>query len=132
MTKVLKPENPDQVVEIIEWSLGDELPLDIAGTNTKHNLGRPILGEYGDEGNRVIGHTLELSQLNGIVLYEPDELVLTAEAGTPISDIEAAIAVNQQQLAFEPMNLERLYGNEGGTLGGVIACNLSGPRRFKS
>ena len=132
MTKVLKPENPDQVVEIIEWSLGDELPLDIAGTNTKHNLGRAILGECGDEGNRVIGHTLELSQLNGIVLYEPDELVLTAEAGTPISDIEAAIAVNQQQLAFEPMNLERLYGNEGGTLGGVIACNLSGPRRFKS
>ncbi|MAQ55989.1 MAG: 2-hydroxy-acid oxidase [Rhodospirillales bacterium] len=132
MTKVLKPENPNQVSEIIEWSLGDELPLDIAGTNTKRNLGRPILGKYGDADNRVIGHTLELSQLNGILLYEPEELVLTAEAGTPISDIEAAIAVNRQQLAFEPMNLERLYGTEGGTLGGVISCNLSGPRRFKS
>ena len=94
MTKVLKPENPNQVSEIIEWSLGDELPLDIAGTNTKRNLGRPILGKYGDADNRVIGHTLELSQLNGILLYEPEELVLTAEAGTPISDIEAAIAVN--------------------------------------
>ena len=132
MTKVLRPENPNQVSEIIKWSLGDELPLDIAGTNTKRNLGRPILDEYGSEVNRMIGHTLELSELNGIVLYEPEELVLTAGAGTPISDIEAVIAANGQQLAFEPMNLERLYGNDGGTLGGVIACNLSGPRRFKS
>jgi len=132
MSEILTPENAAQVVEIVAWATGEEIPLEIAGTATKRGLGRPLLGRHGGEGNRIIGHTLDLSHLSGITLYEPEELVLTAGAGTPLAEIEAAVAESGQQLAFEPMHMARLYGNDGGTLGGAIACNLTGPRRIKA
>jgi glycolate oxidase FAD binding subunit len=106
--------------------------LEIVGTATKRGLGRPLLGQQGGAGNRTIGHTLDLSHLSGITLYEPEELVLTAGAGTPLAEIEAAVAESGQQLAFEPLHMARLYGHDGGTLGGAIACNLTGPRRIKA
>lgn len=88
-------------------------PLCIRGGNSKAFYGRPPRGELFD----VSGH-------RGIVSYEPTELVITARAGTPLRDIEAALAEQQQMLAFEPPHL-----GEAATLGGTIACNLSGPRR---
>jgi glycolate oxidase FAD binding subunit len=132
MTEVLQPADAAQVAETVAWAVGEETPLEIAGTATKRGLGRPLLGPQGGEGNRTIGHTLDLSRLSGITLYEPEELVLSARAGTPLADIEAAVADNGQQLAFEPIDMARLYGNQGGTLGGAIACNLAGPRRIKA
>jgi len=132
MSETLTPENSVQVVEIIAWATGEEIPLEIAGTATKRGLGRPLLGPHGSEGNRIIGHTLDLSHLSGITLYEPEELVLTAGAGTPLAEIEAVVAAQRQQLAFEPMHMARLYGGDGGTLGGAVACNLAGPRRIKA
>ena len=132
MTEVLQPENAAQVAETIAWAVGEEIPLEIAGTATKRGLGRPLIGPHGGEGNRTIGHTLDLSHLSGITLYEPEELVLSAGAGTPLAEIEAAVADKGQQLAFEPIDMARLYGNQGGTLGGAIACNLAGPRRIKA
>ena len=130
MAELLQPADAAQVVEVVAWATGEEIPLEIVGTATKRGLGRPLLGQHGGEGNRIIGHTLDLSHLSGITLYEPEELVLTAGAGTPLVEIEAAVAVSGQQLAFEPMHMARLYGNDGGTLGGAIACNLTGPRRI--
>jgi glycolate oxidase FAD binding subunit len=69
-----------------------------------------------------------------VTLYEPAELVLSARAGTPIDEIEVLLEKNNQELAFEPMDYGPLLGGEAnrGTLGGVIAANLSGPRRIKS
>ena len=132
MTEILQPADAAQVVETVAWATGEEVPLEIAGTATKRGLGRPLLGPHGGEGNRIIGHTLDLSRLSGIMLYEPEELVLSAGAGTPLAEIEAAVAERGQQLAFEPMHLARHYGTDGGTLGGAIACNLAGPRRIKA
>lgn len=132
MTEVLKPADASQVVETVAWAVAEEVPLEIAGAATKRGLGRPLLGQHGGEGNRIIGHTLDLSGLSGVTLYEPEELVLTAGAGTPLAEIEAMVAEQGQQLAFEPMQMAALYGHDGGTLGGAIACNLTGPRRIKA
>lgn len=75
-------------------------------------------------GRRTEGETLDVSGLRGIVCYEPSELVLTARAGTPLSDIENALAERDQMLGFEPP----YYGADA-TLGGTLACGLSGPAR---
>ncbi len=127
MVEVLKPETGEQVREAVAWASAEETPVEIVGTGTKRGYGRPM-----GDGNRTIAHTLDLSGLSGITLYEPEELVLSAWAGTPLAEIEAAVAAKGQMLAFEPPRWARLYGNEGGTLGGAIACNLAGPRRVKS
>jgi glycolate oxidase FAD binding subunit len=78
--------------------------------------------------------TLDLSGLAGITLYEPEELVLSARAGTPLSDIQELAASRNQALAFEPMDYGPLLGAPPGrgTIGGSLAINLSGPRRFKA
>lgn len=127
MVETLKPESTEQVVEAIGWATGEETPVEILGTGTKRGFGRPM-----GDGNRTIAHSLDLSGLTGITLYEPEELVLSAWAGTPLAEIEAAVAEKGQMLAFEPPRFARLYGGEGGTLGGMIACNLAGPRRPKA
>jgi len=126
MTETLKPETTEQVVEAIAWASGEETPVEIVGTGTKRRFGRPM-----GDGNRTIGHAVDLSGLSGITLYEPEELILSAWAGTPMAEIEAAVAEKGQMLAFEPPAFAGLYGETGGTLGGLIGCNLAGPRRVK-
>lgn len=126
MTNTLKPETSDQVIEAIRGSLAEQQALDVVAGGSKARLGRPPQAR----------HRLDVSALSGIVQYEPEELVLTARAGTPIAEIEAAMAAERQQLAFEPPNLGALLETArpagDGTLGGAIACNASGPRRIKA
>src|SRR5207249_6979768 len=78
--------------------------------------------------------TLDLSALSGITLYEPEELVLSAKAGTPLAEIEAVLGAKGQQLAFEPMNCAAIFAGVAGrgTIGGALATNVSGPRRIKA
>ena len=96
----------------------------VAGQGTKRSLGRPSQTDL----------TLDLSGLSGVTLYEPEELVLSAKAGTPLAEIETLLDANNQQLAFEPMDYGPLLGGAAGqgTIGGAIAANLSGPRRIKA
>lgn len=124
MTTVLKPEKVDQVRDAVAWAAAEETPLELVGGGSKRDIGRP--------GNAA--HTLDLSGFSGISLYEAEELVLSAGAGTPIAEIHAALAERKQELAFEPPDYGRLLGRpEGaGTLGGVLAANLAGPRRIKA
>lgn len=76
------------------------------------------------------GETLSTIALSGVTLYEPGSLTLVAQAGTPLSHIEALLAQNAQRLAFEPPDLRALLGRTGeGTIGGLVARNASGPRR---
>jgi glycolate oxidase FAD binding subunit len=80
-----------------------------------------------DEGHDVLSSAL----LAGIVSYNPAEMTMTAKAGTPLADIEAALAEKRQMLAFEPLDLRPVLGTAGKpTIGGVFATNASGPRRF--
>ncbi|AZO48946.1 MAG: FAD-binding protein [Mesorhizobium sp.] len=118
------PISSAEVLSTIQWAAAEEAPLEILGHGSKRGIGRPLQAE----------HTLGLSKLTGITLYEPAELVLSAKAGTALAEIERLLAENGQQFAFEPMDYGRLLGGEPGkgTIGGVLAANLSGPRRLKA
>jgi glycolate oxidase FAD binding subunit len=120
----LKPRDEKEVTEAIEWAIADGKTFEIVGQGSKRALGRAAQWDL----------TLDLSGLSGVTLYEPEELVLSARAGTPIAEIEALLADKNQQLAFEPMDYGPVFGKPSGlgTLGGVIAANLSGPRRIKA
>lgn len=121
---VFTPSSPEDVLSAVQWALAEEAPLEIVGHGSKRGVGRPLQTE----------HVLDLSKLAGVTLYEPEELVLSAHAGTPVAEVEALLAEHGQQFAFEPMDYGPLLGNEPGkgTLGGVLAANLSGPRRLKA
>ena len=123
MATVLRPENAGQVRDAVAWAVSEETPFEVIGGGSKRAIGRP--------GNA--SHTLDLSALRGITLYEPEELVLSAGPGTPMAEVNAALAERNQELAFEPPDYGPLLGLEegAGTLGGVIAANLAGPRRIK-
>jgi len=101
------------LADAVRRAAGVNRPLRIRGGGTKGFYGRAVAGADLD----VTGH-------RGIVRHEPTELLLTARAGTPLSEIEAALADHGQMLPFEPP----AFG-PAATLGGTIACNLSGPRR---
>lgn len=74
---------------------------------------------------------LSAKGLSGVTLYEPGALTLVAKAGTPLSEVNATLEAEQQRLAFEPMDLRGIMGTEPeATIGGVVASNLSGPRRL--
>jgi glycolate oxidase FAD binding subunit len=118
------PATEDQARDAVRWAVAGGSALEIRGRGSKRGFGRPV----------EAAAMLDLSGLSGITLYEPEELVLTAAAGTPLAEIEAAIAARGQMLAFEPPDLGPFYGGPAGqgTLGGLVAANLSGPRRFKA
>jgi glycolate oxidase FAD binding subunit len=99
--------------ELRERIVAARAPLRIRGSGTKDFYGETFEGDILD----TRGYT-------GIVSYEASELVITARCGTPLSDIESALAENNQFLAFEPPR----FGGDP-TIGGVIAAGLSGPRR---
>jgi len=124
VSSTFKPATADQVREAVAWAAGEEQPLEVLSQGSKRGLGRPI----------QVSHSLDLSGLTGVTLYEPEELVLSARAGTSIAEIEALLEGKRQQLAFEPPDYGPLFGGElgAGSLGGVLACNLSGPRRIKA
>src|SRR6187549_487172 len=124
MTDILKPRDAKEVEDAVCWALGNDKALEVAGQGTKRAIGRPSQTDM----------TLDLSGLSGVTLYEPAELVLSARAGTPLSEIETLLENNNQELAFEPIDYGPVLGGKvnRGTLGGAIAANLSGPRRIKA
>jgi glycolate oxidase FAD binding subunit len=116
---MLKPASQKELIDII--AAGQ--PLEVIGRGTKRAMGGLVQA----------AETLDLSRFTGVEIYEPDELILAAGAATPLSEIEAVLATRGQQLAFEPPDYSHLLGAaHGGTIGGALACNLSGPRRIKA
>src|SRR3974377_1226552 len=120
----IKPRDAKEVEEAVRWALGSQKVLEVAGQGSKRAIGRPSQTDI----------TLDLTALSDVMLYEPAELVLSAKAGTPLSEIEALLDQNNQQLEFEPMDYGPLFGRETGqgTLRRGFAANLSGPRRIKA
>jgi glycolate oxidase FAD binding subunit len=121
------PADLTELRDQIAGALAAEEPVELVAGGSKRGLGRPV----------QTAHQLDLTRLCGIRDYAPSELVLTAGAGTPLSEIERALEDAGQMLAFEPPDWRGLLGSggqdgTGPTLGGVLACNLSGPRRIKA
>jgi glycolate oxidase FAD binding subunit len=119
-----RPETQDQLVDLMTWAASADAPLDLGGAGSKRALGRPMQTQAG----------VALTAFSGIQLYEPEELILKAGAGTPMDQLVAELAKNGQAFAFEPPDLAPLLGTQAGqgTLGGTVACNLAGPRRVKA
>lgn len=118
------PSTAAETLDVVQWAISEEAPLEIVGHGSKRGIGRPAQAEHG----------IDLSGLTGVTLYEPEELVLSARAGTPIAEVEALLKEQRQEFAFEPMDYGPLLGNPAGrgTVGGALAANLAGPRRLKS
>lgn len=120
MAEEFRPRTSSEVVDAVRWASGAGASLAVEGRGSKRGFGRPA-----ETANRI-----DLSEFSGIGVYEPGELVMNAAPGTPLAAIRAAAAENQQDLAFEPPELGPLLGSaSGGSIGGVVACNLAGPRR---
>lgn len=124
MAETVTPNSEDDLRDLIADALARETSLEIIGGGSKSLLGRHAPQRF----------KVSLSRLSQITLYEPEELVMTAGAGAPLNTIKDMLAQQGQQLAFEPPDWSALFGadngGEGQTIGGVIACNLSGPRRL--
>ncbi|ARU01980.1 FAD-binding protein [Yoonia vestfoldensis] len=111
----MTPQNEQELARMVAEADG---PLRIMGGGT-----RPI--------GRSTGAALSLAGMAGITLYEPGALTLVAKAGTPLAEVQARLAAENQRLAFEPMDHRALLGTEGDpTIGGMVAANVSGPRRI--
>ncbi len=112
----MTPATESELAEAIKSADG---PLRVIGGGT-----RPV-------GRAAPGEALSTTALTGVTLYEPGALTLVVQAGTPLADVEATLAAENQRLAFEPMDHRALLGTSGTpTIGGVVAANVSGPRRI--
>ena len=121
--QTFRPADASEIQQVVAWAAAERKPLEVFGGGSKRRLGRPSQPE----------HQLDLSALSGIVDYDPSELVLTVHAATPMGEIEEQLAAHRQMLAFEPPDWRGLLGGEGEpTLGGVLACNMAGPRRVRA
>ncbi|MGB0086979.1 MAG: FAD-binding protein [Rhodomicrobiaceae bacterium] len=117
------PPSEDELAGLVGQAAAQKLPIEICGNRTKRLIGRPM----------QVATRVSTSEMRGVTLYEPTELVISARSGTPLADIEALLDQNQQELAFEPSHWERLVEGEAGaspTIGGIISTNSSGARRI--
>ena len=120
----LTPRDAKDVETAVRDAIGAGQPLEIMGHGTK----------------RAIGHRcrtnalLDISALAGITSYEPNELILTVQPGAALHEVEQLLAAKNQEFAFEPMDTSALLGTppQRGTVGGMIAAGLAGPRRVKA
>ncbi|ETR78503.1 2-hydroxy-acid oxidase [Afipia sp. P52-10] len=120
----MKARDAKDVETAVRDAIGAGQPLAIVGHGTKAVVGHRM----------ATNAVLDLSALNAVTAYEPNELILTVQAGAALSEIVPLLAAKNQEFAFEPMNTAALLGTpEGaGTIGGMIAAGLAGPRRVKA
>lgn len=117
----LIPNTEADAAYIVRNAATQGTTLAVCGGNTRSGFGNPVRAE----------DVLSARGLAGIIDYDPAEMVMTARAGTPVEEIEAALSANRQMMAFEPMDHRDIMGTTGEpTIGGVFAANVSGPRRF--
>ncbi|MBI4724453.1 MAG: FAD-binding protein, partial [Rhodomicrobium sp.] len=122
MTDVYMPHDEAELAGCLRSANAGKSALEICGFRSKREAGRPTKPSA----------VISTAKLSGITLYEPAELVISAKAGTPLHDIETALARRGQELAFEPADFSRIYGEDSlaSSLGSIAAMNISGPRRI--
>src|SRR4249920_2479074 len=116
----MRPVDEREFSRLLAEASATTTPVALVGGGSKTKIGRPM----------NIAATVSTKGLRGVTLYEPSEMVMSARAGTPLSQVEDALASRRQMLAFEPIELSALGGGEAGegTIAGVFATNLSGAR----
>ena len=118
---LLLPRSEEELAEFVRAAGAGGTPLAITGGGTRAGFGHKVKASA----------ELSTRALTGVTLYSPDELVISARAGTPLAEVERLLATKRQRLDFEPMDHRPLYGTRGEpTVGGVVAANVSGPRRI--
>ncbi|MFK0275378.1 glycolate oxidase subunit GlcE [Ensifer sp. NPDC090286] len=116
-----EPASEEGIATVVRAIAADKASLAVIGGNTRSGLGNPVRAD----------RVLSTRRLSGIVSYNPAEMTITALAGTPLREIDEALAENRQMLAFEPMDHRPIFASSGEpTIGGVFAANVSGPRRY--
>ena len=119
----LKVRDARDVEAAVRAAIASDQPLEIIGHGTKRMVGQTM----------ATNALLDLSALNAVKSYEPNELIITVEAGAPLADVKSLIDSKDQRFAFEPMETARLLGTPAaGTIGGMIAAGLAGPRRIQA
>lgn len=119
----LKVRDAKDVEQVVRAAIASEQPLEITGHGTRRQIGQPM----------ATNALLDLSALNAVSAYEPNELIITVQAGAPLADVQSLIDSKNQQFAFEPIDTSLLLGMSGnGTIGGMIGAGLAGPRRIKA
>src|ERR1700761_6443499 len=120
---ILKIRDAKDVETAVRDAIAAEQPLEIVGHGSKRGIGQVI----------ATNAVLDLSALNAVTSYEPNELIITVQAGAPLADVTSLIDSKNQQFALEPMNTAPLLGTPDiGTVGGMIGAGLAGPRRIKA
>jgi glycolate oxidase FAD binding subunit len=120
---ILKIRDAGDVEAVVRAAIASDQPLEIVGHGSKRSIGHPM----------ATNAVLDLSALNAVTSYEPNELIITVPAGAPFADVASLIDSKNQQFAFEPMNTAPLLSTpEIGTIGGMIGAGLAGPRRIKA
>jgi glycolate oxidase FAD binding subunit len=119
----LKVRDAKDVEQVVRAAIASEQPLEIIGHGSKRQIGQPM----------ATNAVLDLSALNAVTSYEPNELIITVQAGAPLADVKSLIDSKNQQFAFDPMDTAPLLGTPDiGTIGGMIGAGLAGPRRIKA
>ncbi len=119
----LKVRDARDVEQAVRAAIAGEQPLEIIGHGSKRLIGQPM----------ATNAVLDVSALNAVTAYEPNELIITVQAGAPLADVMSLIDSKTQQFAFEPVDAAVLLGTPGrGTVGGMIAAGLAGPRRIRA
>jgi glycolate dehydrogenase FAD-binding subunit len=120
---ILKVSDANDVEQVVRSAIASEQPLEIVGHGSKRGIGQLM----------ATNAVLDLSALNAVRSYEPNELIITLQAGVPLADAISLIDSKNQQFAFEPVDTSPLLGTAArGTIGGMIAAGLAGPRRVRA
>jgi glycolate oxidase FAD binding subunit len=121
---LLTPTDETEIADAVREAAQNGTSLEIVSGGTKRDFGRPV------EADAI----LDVTALSGILKYEPEELVLTVRAGTPVVEIEALLAERKQMLGFSPADWGPLFGasDKRASLAGIVATNACGPRKVKA
>src|SRR6476469_2398436 len=123
LVDTLRVRDAQDVEQVVRAAIESDQPLEIIGHGSRRLIGQPM----------ATNALLDLSALNAVTSYEPNELIITVQAGAPLADVKSLIDSKNQQFAFEPMNTSMLLGTSNlGTIGGMIGAGLAGPRRIKA
>ena len=122
LSDILRAATAWELQSMLAPYIEKKTPIEVIGSGSKARIGRPM----------QTAATISTASMHGIWMYEPTELVMSAHGGTPLVQIEAALAGNNQMLAFEPTDIGPTSGGARGTqtIGSVFACNVSGSRRI--